>query len=171
MSVTSENHLSRQSFNRQLPVQSHRVPDTAAVPAPQAKILPARGSGQDAAPHGGTILTAHRHDDELFAPTTAGACGGTPSEIWRPLHRKRRRSRIRRTARQSASNTAPAHNQHRRDGQRPGPTPKDQDEQLDVPLSHQQIRWQLPTAGRLAAPFDRPRISRAPDSHHVKDAD
>ncbi len=42
---------------------------------------------------------------------------------------------------------------------------------LDVPLSHQQIRWQLPTAGRLAAPFDRPRISRAPDSHHVKDAD
>ena len=26
------------------------------------------------APHGGTILTAHRHYDELFAPTTAGAC-------------------------------------------------------------------------------------------------
>ena len=41
----------------------------------------------------------------------------------------------------------------------------------DKALPHRRIRCQLPTAGRLAAPFDRPRISRAPDSHHVKDAD
>jgi hypothetical protein len=48
---------------------------------------------------------------------------------------------------------------------------RDEDVQLDVPLSRRQIRGQLPTAGRLAAPFDRPRISRAPNSHHVKDPD
>jgi hypothetical protein len=36
------------------------------------------------------------------------------------------------------------------------------DEQFETTLPVLAIRWQLPTAGRLAAPFDRPRISRAP---------
>jgi hypothetical protein len=39
-------------------------------------------------PRGGTILTAHRHYDELFAPTTAGACLRQPTQARSPRRRQ-----------------------------------------------------------------------------------
>jgi hypothetical protein len=103
--------------HRNLPARTHHVPDTAAVPAPRPKILPARRSGQDAAPHGGTILTAPSTGTQLTPQGTAA----------------------------------------------PNRAEEDQDEAGDGAVSPE-IRWQLPSAGRLAAPFDRPRIFK---SSHV----
>jgi small subunit ribosomal protein S15 len=39
---------------------------------------------------------------------------------------------------------------------------------LHTALPGPEIRWQLPSAGRLAAPFDRPRIFKSSHSHRVK---
>ena len=45
---------------------------------------------------------------------------------------------------------------------------KKQDEQSRNGAASPRISWQLPTAGRLAAPFDRPRIFKSSHSHRVK---
>jgi len=42
---------------------------------------------------------------------------------------------------------------------------------LDTALLRPIIGWQVPSAGRLAAPFDRPRIFKSSHSHRVKDPD
>ena len=39
---------------------------------------------------------------------------------------------------------------------------------LQTALPSPEISWQLPSAGRLAAPFDRPRIFKSSHSHRVK---
>jgi hypothetical protein len=47
----------------------------------------------------------------------------------------------------------------------PKPHGKTQGEHSITALPRRQIRWQLPAAGRLAAPFDRPRICKSFPTH------
>ena len=150
---------------RYLPARTHGVPDTAAVPAPRPKNC--RSAVKIAAPNGGTILTAHRHYGELFAPTTAGAC-----------LRRRTQPKWASSARQATKESDLANSlsecrptQHRHTintagtAAPPKPRGKTQGEHSIPALPRQQIRWQLPAAGRLAAPFDRPRIFKSSHPH------
>jgi len=67
------------------------------------QLLPARRSGQDAAPHRTNDLDRARHYGQLFAPTTAEACLRQQTQpTWPSPAGRRRRSRIWRTACQSA---------------------------------------------------------------------
>jgi hypothetical protein len=65
----------------------------------------------------------------------------------------------------SLSKCHPTQHRHKSTSQERQPPPKPhgktQGEHSITALPRRQIRWQLPAAGRLAAPFDRPRIFKS----------